>query len=132
MKKLCLALLALFIVGCDYSGEGVGYDVFNDRFHYYYSDVCDDFDRCDGVVSISPSYTASLRIEYDGFATLNLDGDIYQYFASSYIRDVDSYGEYYEFTEDGWITRVYLNGDILVIYDSYSGISYYYYYDMYY
>ena len=109
---------------------------FNRRFHYYYVQDC-RFDSietydCGPISSISPSMFVSLRIDSDGLATLNLDGDYYYYLESEYREGYEpDYGSYYLFYQDDDELTVYKDGYTLAYWDNNSRIVPFYYYELY-
>lgn len=120
-------------IGPDPAADGAR---FNARFHYYYVQDCrfDSFEAydCSTIHSISPSMFVSLRIDSDGLATLNLDGDYYYYLESEYREGYDpDYGSYYLFYQDDDELTVYKDGYTLAYWDNNSGLVTFYYYELY-
>lgn len=105
---------------------------FNHRFYYYYSETCrydpvGVFD-CGHIMSVSPSYKVGLRVDYDGFATLNLDGDRYYFTEREYSEGYDySYGAYFRFYEDEDKLDVYKDGYTLALWGGDGYVTFYYY-----
>lgn len=132
----CLAflscLVALSLTGC-LTGVGADADgsLFSKRFRYYYVETC----RYDGIgpydcgllESVNPAYRVSLRIDSDGMATLNLDGDYYYYLEQEYSLDYDhGYGSFYRFYEDDGKLDVYKSGEILAFWGRDGYVTFYY------
>lgn len=132
---LLAALLNLVAcdLGPDPNADGAR---FNRRFHYYYVQDC-RFDAisaydCGPIHSISPSMTVSLRIDSDGLATLNLDGDRYYYLESEYSEGFDEeYGRYFHFYQDDDELTVYKDGFTMAYWDNNSRLVTFYFYDLY-
>lgn len=128
-----LFCLAACDLGPDPAADGAR---FNRHFHYYYVQDC-RFDAisaydCGPIHSISPSMTVGLRIDSDGLATLNLDGDYYYYLESEYREGYDpDYGSYYLFYQDDDELTVYKDGYTLAYWDNNSGLVTFYYYELY-
>lgn len=135
MKKILLLFILLAMAGCgnDWAvGDNSG-DIFNRRFSYYYVEEC-RYDingpySCSGAMSMGSSMKVSLRVEHDGFATLQVDGDVYYYQRMDYDSGYDyDYGEYYyQFYENDEELTVYEDGSQLIYVDYYAGTATYYY-----
>lgn len=139
MKYLWIFALALglFLTACgdmgvagDPSADGAR---FSRTFRYYYAESC-RYDAvgpydCYDIEVLNPVYLASLRVDSDGFASLNLDGDWYYYTEREYKEFYDrDYGSYFEFYEDDGTVRLYKDGSELSFWDSWNGeVSFYYY-----
>ena len=128
-----LACLTACDLGPDPAADGAR---FNRRFHYYYVQVCraDAFGPydCNNIHALSPSMTVGLRIDSDGLASLNLDGDRYYYLESEYDEGYDSdYGSYFSFKQDYDELTIYKSGEIMAYWDNNDGLVTYYFYDMY-
>ena len=80
-------------------------------------------------MSMGSSMKVSLRVEHDGFATLQVDGDVYYYQRMDYDSGYDyDYGEYYyQFYENDEELTVYEDGSQLIYVDYYAGTATYYY-----
>jgi len=136
LSAALMVALALLTAGCgDLSiGPGSGDYQFNKWFYYYYSEQC-RYDAvgtydCGRLDSVRPTYKVSLKIDGDGFATLNLDGDYYYYSSREYDSGYDSdFGGYYRFYEDGEQLDVYKDGYALAFWGD-DGYVTFYYYDM--
>ena len=120
----CLALLLLAACG-DWTAGSPDADgaVFNRSYRYYYVKDC----RFDGIGlfdcsladPVSPAYTASLRIDSDDLATLNLDGGYNRYYTThEYTWGNDDYGSYYYFYDNGWELTFYKDGSELIFWDT--------------
>ncbi len=88
---------------------------FSRNFHYYYVQDCraDAFGAydCGTIRVLSPAMTARLRIDSDGLATLDVDGDPFYFLESEYTENYDiGYGGYYNFY------GLYQNDDELTLY----------------
>ena len=131
-KGLISLVFALVLAACgDLTVNGsVAADgaIFDRSFRYYYVMDC----RFDGIglydcgyeEVVSPAYTASLRIDSDGFASLNLDGRYsYYYTEREYDSGSDEYGRYYYFYENDWELTLYRDGSELVIWDTYANTA---------
>ena len=109
---------------------------FNRHFHYYYVQDCraDAFGAydCGPIRVLSPAMTVGLRIDSDGLATLNLDGDHYYYLESEYTEGYDGvYGSYFNFFQDDDELTVYKDGFTLAYWDNKNSLVTYYFYDIY-
>ena len=109
---------------------------FNRHFHYYYVQDCraDAFGAydCGPIRVLSPAMTVGLRIDSDGLATLNLDGDRYYYLESEYTEGYDGvYGSYFNFFQDDDELTVYKDGFTLAYWDNKNSLVTYYFYDIY-
>lgn len=131
---IALSLLALFICSCGDLGENADGARFNSYFNYYYAQNCNydavsDY-NCDDVHSIS-HMRVSLRIDSDGFATLNLNGDRYYYFENEYSEGYSSdYGSYFIFFEDSDELTLYKDGYELDYRNTQNNTVTYYFYQM--
>jgi hypothetical protein len=128
-----LFCLAACNLGPDPDADGAR---FNRRFHYYYVQDCrfDSFGAydCGPIHSLSPSMTVGLRIDSDGLASLNLDGDSYYYLESEYTEDYDSdYGPFFGFTQDDDDLTIYKSGEVMAYWDNANGLVTYYFYEIY-
>lgn len=128
-----LASLTACNLGPDPDADGAR---FNRRFHYYYVQDCrfDSFGAydCGPIHSLSPSMTVGLRIDSDGLASLNLDGDRYYYLESEYTEDYDSdYGPFFGFTQDDDDLTIYKSGEVMAYWDNANGLVTYYFFDLY-
>ena len=127
-----LASLTACNLGPDPDADGAR---FNRRFHYYYTMDCraDAFGPydCGLIHSLSPSMTVALRIDSDGFATLNLDGDRYYYLEREYTEGYDGdYGSYFSFKQDDDELTIYKSGEVMAYWDNNNGLVTYYFYDI--
>jgi hypothetical protein len=109
--------------------------LFSRSYRYYYVKDCryDSFGLydCNYEESISPAYTASLRIDSDGLATLNLDGGYnYYYTERQYSLGYDDYGSYYHFIENDWEVYFYKDGSQIVIWDTRENTATVYLYEL--
>ena len=128
-----LFCLAACNLGPDPDADGAR---FNRRFHYYYVQDCrfDSFGAydCGPIHSLSPSMTVGLRIDSDGLASLNLDGDRYYYLESEYTEDYDSdYGPFFGFTQNDDDLTIYKSGEVMAYWDNANGLVTYYFYEIY-
>ena len=131
-----LAVLLSF-TACDLGPDPAadGYR-FNRHFRYYYVQDCraDAFGAydCGSIRALSPSMTVSLRIDSDGLASLNLDGDRYYYLESEYTEGYDAeFGGYFNFVQDDDELTLYRDGMTMAYWDNRNGYVTYYYYDLY-
>ena len=127
-----MASLAACNLGPDPDADGAR---FNRRFHYYYVQDCraDAFGPydCGSIRALSPSMTVGLRIDSDGLASLNLDGDRYYYLESEYSEGFDGdYGPYFNFKQDYDELTIYKSGDVMAYWDNNNGLVTYYFYDL--
>jgi len=75
--------------------------------------------------------TVALRIDSDGFATLNLDGDRYYYLEWEYTEGYDGdYGSYFSFKQDDDELTIYKSGEVMAYWDNNNGLVTYYFYDI--
>lgn len=128
-----LLSLAACDLGPDPNADGAR---FNRYFHFYYVQDCEfnafDTYNCGPIRSLSPSMSVRLRIDSDGLATLNLDGDIYRYPESGYDEGYDvEYGRYFHFYQDDDELTVYRDGYTMAYWDNYNRIVTFYFYDLY-
>lgn len=145
MRPLCPFLFTLFVilslqlVGCggDWGAGGSEYDdIFRARLRFYYMEEC-DYDafgpyNCLDAVALRSPMRVSVRIEYDGYATVDLDGEVYRYDSREYTHGFDDlYGDYYyQFHEaDGDLT-IYEDGYRMIYVDNWARKGYYYYQDL--
>ena len=76
-------------------------------------------------------HTASLRIDSDGFASLNLDGrNNFYYTERQYGSGHDDDGSYYYFYEDDYELSLYKNGSQLIFWDTRENTATVYLYDL--
>lgn len=127
-----LASLTACDLGPDPAADGAR---FNRHFHYYYVQDCraDAFGPydCGTIHALSPSMTVGLRIDSDGLASLNLDGDRYYYLESEYTQGWDSqYGSYFSFVQDNDELTIYSSGEVMAYWDNNNGLVTYYFYDI--
>lgn len=135
-KSVFLQLVVmLFVTGCgdltsgDYAADGYR---FNKTFRYYYTETC-RYDAigaydCGKMYSVSPSFLVSLRVDSDGLASLNLDGDRYYYLENEYYEGYDGvYGGYFRFYEDDGKLDVYRDGNTLAFWGDDGYVTFYYY-----
>ena len=129
MKRLLLILAsALLFTACggDWTVSGspdADGAIFSRSYRYYYVMDCryDSFGLydCSYEEPVSPAYTASLRIDSDGFASLNLDGrNNFYYTERQYDSGSDDYGRYYYFYENDWELTFYKDGSELIFWDT--------------
>ena len=121
-------LMAPYFVAC-----GVGPDPaadgahFSRTFHYYYGEDCRFIGSavydCEALYTLSPSYRVSLRVDSDGLASLNLDGDFFYYTASEYYEDP----YVFEFYEDDQTVIVDRHGEELSFWDDFNNTVTFYY-----
>lgn len=132
MRNILLALpFALVLLGCggDWTVGSPDADGarFSRSYRYYYSQDCryDSFGLydCDLAVSLSPSFAVSVRVDSDGFATLNLDGEYFYYTELNYSEDCDGIGCYFQFSEGYEDLTVYKNADQMVIWDTWNNMA---------
>ena len=108
MKRLLLILAsALLFTACggDWTVSGspdADGAIFSRSYRYYYVMDCryDSFglNDCSLADPVSPAYTASLRIDSDGLASLTLDDELNFYYTErQYDSGSDDYGRYYYF-----------------------------------
>lgn len=139
--KRCLVLVALLaammLSAC---GDNDNYITAGPRdykvtFNYFYSQEC-DYDAfgdygCYEPRSLSRSFSISLRIEGDGYATLIFDRERHFYYADEYETGADDRGSYFQFPVDGGFLTVFDDGSE-AIYSQYDPlVEYHYYYDLY-
>ncbi|WP_290743648.1 hypothetical protein [Fibrobacter sp. UBA4309] len=137
MKRILLGIIALVaLVACGDLGPNPASSRFNARFHYYYSEECDygleGAYNCSEISAVSPSYTVGLKIDYDGYAMLNMDGTMFDYVESEYSEGYDGYRYFYQFYEGHQEITIYADGDEMVYLDELSNIVIFYYADLYY
>ena len=124
---LLMALVALLLAACggDWTAGSSQADgaIFDRSYRYYYVMDCryDSIELydCSYEEPVSPAYTASLRIDSDGLATLNLDGE-YNFYYTEREYDLlhDDYGSYYSFYENDWDLYLYRDGSQLIFWDT--------------
>ena len=129
MKRLLLILAsALLFTACggDWTVSGspdADGAIFSRSYRYYYVMDCryNSFGLydCSYEEPVSPAYTASLRIDSDGLASLNLDGrNNFYYTERQYDSGSDDYGRYYYFYENDWELTFYKDGSELIFWDT--------------
>ena len=131
-----IALLALILLfsGCGDLGPDPDADGarFNRSFYFYYVQDCryDSFGAydCGTISAISPAIRVSLRVDSDGLASLNLDGDRYYYLENEYDEGYDpAYGSYFHFYQDDDELTIYKDGLEIALWDTRnSTVTYYY------
>ena len=129
-------LLTLGACGDDWTtGNSEFADRFNGSFRYYYVDECryDSFGPydCSGEDALSPSMRVLLNIQYDGYATLTIDGYTYRYDELEYSEGYDGGRYYYQFYEDDGSMTVYADGSEMIYVDETAGEAMYYYESLY-
>lgn len=138
MRKLFVLLWALLaLAGCDGwvidPGPSAN-DMEDYTFRYYYVQDCyDDLGsyNCSSVDALSHSISISIRIDYDGDATLIFDGDTYRFWSGDYVSDYDRwYGHYYQFELGLDVLTVYMDGSEAIFEDYSRATNYHYYYRM--
>ena len=139
-KFALLSLAALLMLACGGEWTVSGSPdadgaIFSRSFRYYYVMDCryDSFGLYDCSLEepVSPAYTASLRIDSDGLASLNLDGRYnYYYTERQYGSGSDDDGSYYYFYEDDWEISFYRNGSQLIFWDTYENTATVYLYEL--
>ncbi|SHH35685.1 hypothetical protein SAMN05720761_11335 [Fibrobacter sp. UWCM] len=138
-KIFLVAFLPLLLAACggDWTAGSPDADgaLFNRSFRYYYVMDCryDSFGLydCSYEEPVSPAYTASLRIDSDGFASLNLDGrNNFYYTERQYGSGHDDDGSYYYFYEDDYELSLYKNGSQLIFWDTRENTATVYLYDL--
>ena len=134
-----LALLASFTacdLGPDPDADGAR---FNKQFSYYdvqtcsYNTVSYDIYHCSNVESLKKSVQVGLRVDRDGLASLNLNGDRYYYTESQYSEGYDSdYGSYFHFYQDDDELTIYKDGSLIALWSSFDGTVTFYYHEYFY
>lgn len=109
--------------------------IFNRSFRYYYAMDCrfDSFGLYDCTLAdpVSPAYTASLRIDSDELATLNLDGQYNRYYTTrEYASDYDEHGKFYYFYDNDWELTLYKDGSELIFWDTRENTATVYLYEL--
>ena len=141
MKRLLFILAAALLFtacGGDWTVSGspdADGAIFSRSYRYYYVKDCryDSFGLYDCSLAdpVSPAYTASLRIDSDGLASLNLDGEFNFYYTErQYTSGADDYGSYYYFYEDDWELSLYKNGSQLIFWNIYENTATVYLYEL--
>lgn len=141
MKRLLLILAsALLFTACggDWTVSGspdADGAIFSRSYRYYYVMDCryDSFGLYDCSLAdpVSPAYTASLRIDSDGLASLTLDDEFNFYYTErQYTSDSDDYGSYYYFYDKDWDLSFYKDGSELIFWDTYENTATVYLYDL--
>lgn len=128
------SFFALCLSGCavDPGADGA---LFSRSFRYYYMEEC-RYDAigpydCSDVVDVGRSYKVTLRVDSDGFAVLDWDGESYYYTRSQYEEGYDD-GAYFVFRVDRYRTidvKIYKNGSEMSVWDSWNGLVTFYYYE---
>lgn len=129
-------LLPLFLCACgDLGADPMVSDArFSRQFRYYYVQECryDSFGLydCDDADVLSSSYVVRLKVDGDGFASLNLDGNMYYYSEWEYEEGYDDYGSYYYFYESDDALTIYKNGEEMIYWDTWNNTATVYSYDL--
>ena len=116
-------------LGPDPKADGARY---NKRFNFYYVQDCrfDSFGAYDCGKIHSTSMFVSLRVDSDGLANLNLDGDRYYYLESEYDEGYDSeLGSYFNFYQDSDELTLYKDGSEMAWWKNDDGTVTFYFYD---
>ena len=126
VSLIALLCFAACDLGPDPDADGAR---FNRHFRYYYVQDCraDAFGAydCGAIRVLSPAMTARLRIDSDGLASLNVDGDPFYLLESEYSEDYDMvYGGYYNFY------GLYQRDDELTLYKDGLTMAHWYWEDM--
>ena len=141
MKRLLFILAAALLFtacGGDWTVSGspdADGAIFSRSYRYYYAKDCryDSFGLYDCSLAdpVSPAYTASLRIDSDGLASLTLDDEFNFYYTErQYTSGSDDYGSYYYFYEDDWELSLYKNGSQLIFWNIYENTATVYLYEL--
>ena len=141
MKRLLFILAsALLFTACggDWTVSGspdADGAIFSRSYRYYYVKDCryDSFGLYDCSLAdpVSPAYTASLRIDSDGLASLTLDDEFSFYYTErQYTSGSDDYGSYYYFYDKDWDLSFYKDGSELIFWDTYENTATVYLYDL--
>ena len=141
MKRLLLVLAsALLFAACggDWTVSGspdADGAIFSRSYRYYYVEDCryDSFGLYDCSLAdpVSPAYTASLRIDSDGLASLTLDGEFNFYYTErQYESGSDDVGSYYYFYDKDWDLSFYKDGSELIFWDTDENTATVYLYDL--
>ena len=128
---LVAPFFAFLISGCAVDPDADGAR-FSRSFRYYYIEDC-RYDAvgtydCSGDRVLSPSYKVTIRVDSDGLATLNLDGESYYYTESQY-RDGYDDGAYFMFKLGDVDVKIYKNGSEMSVWDFWNGLVTFYYYE---
>jgi len=138
LKKASFFSVLLCLCACgDLTGDPAADGArFNERFHFYYEQDC-RFDAvgvydCGNIYSISPSISVGLRVDSDGLANLNVNGDRYYYLENEYDEGYDiDYGGFFRFYQDDTELVIYKDGWEMALWDNWNGTVTYYFYDLY-
>ena len=131
---------ALFLLSAcgDLSGDPAADGFrFKRNFYYYYAQEC-RYDgngpySCSDIYAISQSKHVSLRIDSDGLASLNIDGDHYYYVESEYDELYDPlYGSYFQFYQDEYEYEltIYKDGYEMALWDTWNNTVIFYLYEL--
>ncbi len=135
------AFVSLNLIACgedwtvgpsDYDG---GYsESFYKQFHYYYGEACryDSFEQpydCSDPYALGASYSVSLSVTYDGYATLCVENECSYYDPGEYVSDYDGGYRYYDFRDGDERFVIYADGRELIYIDYDKREATYLYYD---
>ena len=141
MKRLLIPLLvsAAFLAGCgDWGTDGTGHESQAKlKYSYYYGQDCSWVGSeylCGDAYSLSPALSVSVKVDWNGDATVYYDqsGPFYFWdgeFVFGYDRQYDE--NYYQFNLDGnYSLTVYVSGAEVIYTDTFTGVEHHYYYDV--
>ena len=131
-----LASLSACDLGPDPQADGAR---FNKQFNYYYVETCSyntvsyDVYLCSEMESLKKASRVGIRIDRDGLASLNINGDRYYYTESQYTEGYDpDYGAYFHFYQGDDELTIYKDGSMIALWNSLEGTVTFYYYDYWY
>jgi hypothetical protein len=135
-SALLLGFTACGNLGPDPDADGAR---FNRSYNYYYVQICSyntvsyDVYLCSDIEGLDRPKHLKLRVDSDGFAKLEINGDPYTYMESEYSEGYDSeFGSFFHFYQDDDELTVYKDGLTLAYWNSFDGTVTYYYYDFFY
>ena len=133
LSAILLSLTACGDLGPNPHANGARY---NRSSNYYYVETCSynivsyAVYACSELESLSRPNHVSLRVDSDGFASLEINGDHYYYMESEYVEGYDDeFGSFFHFYQDDDELTIYKDGYTFAYWNRFEGKVTFYYYD---